>query len=235
MNKLLRVLVGCEESQEVCKAFRALGHEAYSCDLQECSGEKPEWHLQMDVFDAIKNIRPDLFIGFPPCTRLTVTANKWYKPEFRNRFPNILEERELAKDFFMKLINAPAYRIAIENPVGIMSTYYRKPDQIIQPFYFGHATSKRTCLWLKNLPRLIHSSKQNLFDARTHVEPVYFMAAGKRYSGTAYSTSSARALNHLDFLSPSKDRARLRSKTFPGIAKAMAEQWGGNILQQKTA
>lgn len=154
----MKVLIGCEESQTVCKAFRALGYEAFSCDLLPCSGGHPEWHLQMDVFEAIKLKKWDLGIFHPECTRLTVTANKWYKPEFSHRFPTIHEDREIAVEFFMKLVHVDIPKIAIENPIGIMSTRYRKPDQIIQPYQFGDPERKSTCLWLKGLPNLISTN-----------------------------------------------------------------------------
>lgn len=151
----MKILIACEESQMVCKAFRRKGNEAYSCDLLPCSGGHPEWHLQMDCFEAIAIGGWDIMIAHPECTRLTVTANKWYKPEYAHRFPTIHEDRERAVLFFMKLVNAEIPKIAIENPVGIMSTRYRKADQIIQPYYFGDTERKSTCLWLKNLPKLV--------------------------------------------------------------------------------
>lgn len=216
----MKVLVACEESQEVCKAFRARGHEAYSCDLIECSGGHPEWHIQDNVKNVLRHDLTDpewdMVIAFPPCTRLTVTANKWYKPEYAHRFPNIQQEREDAINFFMFFTYLRTPFVAIENPVGIMSTHYQKPSQIIQPYQFGHKESKRTCLWLHNLKKLVPTEI---------VEPEYLVAAGKRYSPTHYNPSK-RAKNHLDMLPPSTDRAKIRSKTYPGIAKAMAEQWG---------
>jgi hypothetical protein len=124
VNRCLLVLVGCEESQTVCKAFRALGHEAYSCDLLPCSGGHPEWHLQMDVFEAIKLKKWDIGIFHPECTRLTVAANKYYKPEYAERFPTINEDREKAVEFFIKLTEVDIPMTAIENPIGIMSTRY---------------------------------------------------------------------------------------------------------------
>lgn len=149
----MKVLIACEESQRVCIAFRELGHEAYSCDLLDCSGGHPEWHIKDDVLKII-NDPWDLMIGHPPCTFLTVTANKWMKPEWEWKYPTRKQDRIDAIDFFMKLINAPIEKIAIENPVGIMSTQYKKPDQIIQPWMFGERAQKKTCLWLKNLPLL---------------------------------------------------------------------------------
>jgi len=212
MEKKLKVLIGCEESQAVCKAFRELGHEAYSCDLLPCSGGHPEWHYQQDVLEVIKLKDWDLFIGHPECTRLTVTANKWYKPEYSERFPNIHKEREQAVEFFMKLVNCGIKHIAIENPIGIMSTRYRKPNQVIQPYQFGSPVRKSTCLWLTNLPKLIPT------DIVSH--EVFTFKSGKTMSMEHYLSASL----------PKEERRKRRSVTFPGIAKAMAEQWSEFLL-----
>jgi hypothetical protein len=214
----MKFLIACEESQRVCTALRALGFEAYSCDILPCSGGHPEWHIQDDVLNHLDG-GFDCMIGHPECRFLTITGNKWFKPEFVTRFPDRKHKREQAKEFFMKLVNAPIRHIAIENPVGVMSTCYRKPDQYIQPFQFGHPTTKKTGLWLKNLPKLKPTKI---------VEPQFYIAAGKRYSATAYM--SKRALNHLDYLPPSPERSRLRSRTFEGIAEAMANQWGNFVI-----
>lgn len=213
------VLVGCEESQEVCKAFRAKGHEAYSCDLLPCSGGHPEWHLQRDLLEVMYEDW-DIMIAFPPCTYLTVTANKWYKDQPPRKSGTLVgaerrEARLKAIDFAKRLFNCGIPKIAMENPIGVLSTAFRKPDQIIQPFQFGHAERKSTCLWLKGLPKL---------EATKIVKPVSYVAGGKNYSPTNYN--SKRSLNRLDCLPPGKERSKLRSKTYPGIAKAMAEQWG---------
>lgn len=197
----MRILVACEESQEVAKAFRELGHEAFSCDLQECSGGHPEWHLQMDVFEAIKTFQWDMMIAHPPCTYLTVSANKWYKDQPPRKSGALVgaerrKAREEAVAFFMRLMNADIPMIAVENPIGIMSTRFRKPDQVIQPWMFGHGETKGTCLWLKGLPKLTPTE----------------IVEGRHQK--------------LHLLSPSKERAKLRSKTYTGIAKAFATQWG---------
>lgn len=143
----MRVLVACEESQAVCIAFRERGHEAYSCDLQDCSGGHPEWHLKCDALEMLK-LPWDLIIAHPPCTDLSSSGARWF-PEKQ------ADGRQLRSiEFFMKFTEADCPRIAIENPVGIMSTKYRKPDQIIQPWQFGHGETKATCLWLKGLPKL---------------------------------------------------------------------------------
>lgn len=203
----MKILVGCEESQAVTIELRKLGHEAYSCDLLPCSGGHPEWHLQMDVFEAIKLKKWDIGIFHPECTRLTVTANKWYKPEFADRFPTIHEDREKAVEFFMKLVNCGIPKIAIENPIGIMSTRYRKPDQIIQPYHFGDTERKSTCLWLFGLPKLVPTDI---------VEPEIIYHKSGRTDGKLHFETMRL---------PKEERRKARSVTFPGITKAMAEQW----------
>jgi len=205
------VLIGCEESQVVCKAFRELGHEAYSCDKLPCSGGYPGWHFQEDIFEVLKRMKFDLCIFHPPCTYLTVTGNKWMKPEFRERFPNRIQQRKDAIDFFMRLAATDCDRIAIENPAGIMSTIWRKPDQYVHPYYFGDPHSKKTGLWLKGLPKLVPTNM---------VEPdMYIYKNGRRDS-----------MWHMESLKlPPDERARVRSQTFPGFGEAMAIQWGGII------
>lgn len=211
----MKILIACEESQAVCIAFREKGHEAYSCDILPCSGGHPEWHYQQDVFEVI-NMGWDMMIAFPPCTFLTVTGNSWFLPKYKERFPNRLQDREDAKQFFLKLYNSNIKHIAIENPIGIMSSELRKPDQIIHPYYFGDKSRKATCLWLKNLPKLLYSKENNLFEQKTSVEPdIYHFKNGK---GTC-------SMDYMVALKRGKDRAKIRSKTYPGIAKAMANQW----------
>lgn len=194
----MRVLIACEESQAVCKEFRKRGHEAYSCDILPYSGGHPEWHIQDDVLKVI-NDGWDMMIAFPPCTHLAVSGARWF-PEKRKD-----GRQRGAIKFFMQMINAPIEKIAVENPIGIMSSIYRKPDQIIQPWMFGHGETKATCLWLKNLPPLIHTPVNTLFENATHV-------SGRE--------------NRIWKMPPSEERSKLRSKTFPGIAKSMAKQWG---------
>lgn len=203
----MRVLVACEESQVVTIELRKLGHEAFSCDLEPCSGGHPEWHIQRDALEEVYSRKYDMMIAHPPCTYLTVTGNKWMKPEFAERFPNRQQQREDAVIFFMELYNAPIDKIAIENPVGIMSTRFRKPDQYVHPYFFGDKHSKKTGFWLKGLPKLV------LTDI---VEPeMYTYKNGKRDPILHIQTANL----------PPKERSKARSKTFPGIAKAMAEQW----------
>jgi len=206
----MRVLVACEFSQVVTRAFRDRGHEAYSCDLLPTEGN-PEWHIQKDILEVISNTWDtwDLMIAHPPCTYLTVTGNKWFKPEYKERFPNRQQQRDEAIGFFMFLANAPIPKIAIENPIGIMSTIWRKPDQIIQPYWFGDPERKSTCLWLKNLPSLL---------ATVWVEPNIIRYKTRKGTDDNWHVSTIK-------LSP-LERMKARSRTFQGIAQAMAEQWG---------
>jgi site-specific DNA-cytosine methylase len=185
----MRVLIACEESQTVCKAFRAKGHEAYSCDILPCSAGKPEWHIQDDVLKHI-NADWDLIIAFPPCTDLAVSGARWFPEKIASG------QQQQSINFFLQFTKLGCKKVAIENPIGIMSTKYRKPNQIIQPWQFSHGETKATCLWLKGLPRL---NPTNIVDGRE----------GKVWK-----------------MPPSADRAKLRSKTYEGIAKAMADQWG---------
>ncbi len=214
----MKVLIACEESQVVCIEFRKRGHEAFSCDILPCSGGHPEWHIQGDVLDQLDK-GWDMMIAFPPCTYLTVTGNKWMKPEFKERFPNRQKQRVEAIEFFMALINAPIEKIGVENPVGIMSTSFRKPDQIIHPYYFGDSAHKGTCLWLKNLPPLFHAKEKDLFnDKITHTDKGEFHV---------YKDGRKDPMWHVETMKlPPDERSKQRSKTFPGVAKAMAEQWG---------
>tara|TARA_R110001606_G_scaffold252995_1_gene400746 strand:- start:42 stop:707 length:666 start_codon:yes stop_codon:yes gene_type:complete len=216
----MKVLVACEESQAVTIELRKLGHEAFSCDILECSGGYPEWHIKGDVLEQL-NKGWDMMIAFPPCTYLTVTGNKWFNDEYKDRFPTRQQDRKEGIEFFLSIANAPIEKIAIENPVGIMSTKWRKADQVIQPYYFGDSAQKTTCLWLKNLPHLYHNDKPNLFDQEvTHVERenIVVSKGGNRMGAWYYQTGLITLKNGL--------RAKARSKTFPGIAKAMANQWG---------
>jgi len=208
----VKVAVLCEFSGIVRDAFIRRGHDAISCDILPT--EKPGPHIQGDLFDYDWT-GYDLIVAHPPCTYLTVTGNKWFKPEFRNRFPDRGRQRNDAIEFFMKIIKIPCNKMAVENPVGIMSTVYRKPDQIIQPYFFGDAAQKTTCLWLRNLPPLFHCKDDDLFYKKTHVDKGEFIItkSGKKLAKWYYDCAKE------------KNRASLRSATFPGIAEAMAEQW----------
>ena len=227
----LKVLIACEESQEVCKAFRARGHEAYSCDIQECSGGHPEWHIMGDALklidgrctfrtmDGKEHRIPDtwdLLIAHPPCTYLTVTGNRWFDEEkYGEKARKRKQDREEAAEFFMKFANADCPRIVIENPIGVMSRLYRKPDQIVHPYYFAereddeNCERKATCLWLIGVSPLQYEVK-------------YQPRVIKYKNGKG--TDSPWHVNTMSL--PPAERAKARSKTFRGIAKAMAEQWG---------
>lgn len=221
----MNVLVACEESQRVCTAFREKGHNAFSCDIEPCSGGHPEWHIMRDVLqllngrcsfktmDVIEHSiagKWDLIIAFPPCTYLTVTGNRWFNVNrYGEKAIQRHKDRKDAIDFFMAFANADCKKIAIENPVGIMSSEWRKPNQIINPWQFGDAFEKKTCLWLKGLPEL------------TPTNIVEVPPRKKFDSGKTMPSWYAEAW-HL----PKEERAKLRSKTFPGVAKAMAKQWG---------
>ena len=231
----MNVLVACEESQTVTIEFRRPGHEAFSCDVQECSGGHPEWHIMQDVlplldghceFETMDGAKHeikdkwDIIIAFPPCTYLTVTGNRWFNVErYGERALQRSKNREMAIKFFMTFANADCPRIAIENPIGVMSTAYRKPDQIVHPYYFAedeedeNCERKSTCLWLKGLEMLQYETK--------------FMPRVIEYKN-GKGTDSPWHVNTMRM--PAEERARARSKTFPGIAKAMAEQWGMNTV-----
>jgi hypothetical protein len=218
----------------VCIEFRKLGHEAYSCDIEPCSGGHEEWHIQTDVLPLLNGNcsfrtvdgkehkidgKWDLIIAHPPCTYLTVAANRYYNIErYGEKAIQRFEKRKQAIEFFMQFVNADCEKIAIENPVGIISTEYRKPDCIIQPFQFGSPVSKKTCLWLKGLKPLKPTEI---------VEPEIIHSKGK--SG-GYSRPSWCVRDENGKILSWKDPRvkKERSKTYPGIAKAMAEQWGGD-------
>ena len=210
----MKVLIACEESQTVTKAFRKNGFEAFSCDILPCSGGHPEWHIQGDVLEQL-NKGWDLIIAHPPCTYLTVTGNKWMKPEFRDRFPDRPKKREEAIEFFLKIADAKCGFIAIENPVGIISTVWRKPDQYVHPYHFGDPHSKKTGFWLKGLPKLKHTKV---------VEPIMY----------TYKDGRKDPIWHVESMKlPPAERQRVRSKTFEGLAQAMANQWGNFLMERK--
>ena len=204
----MRVLVACEESQAVTKELRRLGHEAYSCDVQECSGGHPEWHLQQDVIPLLAESW-DMIIAFPPCTDLAVSGAR----HFAKKRADGRQQRSI--EFFMRFANVDCPKVAIENPIGIMSSHYRKPDQIIQPYQFGDHARKSTCLWLKGLPKLIPT---NIVDPGEIVRGGFSVGASLNY---------ARDENGKIIPWNDPRTAKIRSKTFPGIARAMAEQWAG--------
>ena len=238
--KKLNILVACEESQAITKELRKLGHNAYSCDLLSCSGGHPEWHFNMDVFKVIsdkggvlengKKVKLknnwEMMIAHPPCTFLAVSGARWYyhpednmlpfdKRRPHPRFPNRANDKEEAIDFFIKLCEAPIDKIAVENPVGIISTRYKKPSQTVHPWMFGDEASKSTCLWLKNLPKLIPTNMVDKGEFKDWIDK----KTGK---------TKRQALWYYEALQQAKtpqERRTLRSKTFKGIAEAMATQW----------
>ena len=224
----MKVLIACEESQEVCKAFRERGHEAYSCDIQEPSGGYPEWHILGDALKALNDRQVvtmdgtmhyigkwDLLIAHPPCTYLTVTGNRWFNVErYGEKAVERIKLRKEAAAFFMAFVNADVCKIAVENPVGYMSTYYRRPDCIIQPYEFGHHARKKTCLWLKGLPVL---RPTDIVDAGDILPGGYSAGASANFA----KDENGKILKWND-----PRTAKIRSKTYSGIAKAMAEQWG---------
>lgn len=234
-KKKLNILVACEESQAVTKELRKLGHDAYSCDLLSCSGGHPEWHFNNDVFEIIESqggilqsrkkvslkSNWDMMIAHPPCTYLAVSGAQWYyHPEDWDmpteqrrphpRYPHRARDREEAVDFFMALANAPIEKIAIENPIGIISSRWRKPDQVVQPYMFGDEATKTTCLWLKNLPHLVATKMVG------KGERIIFKSG--KSQPRWYSDAFVKAKTH-------EERRTMRSKTFPGMARAMAKQW----------
>lgn len=204
----MKILVACEESQAVTKELRKLGHEAYSCDLLEQSGGHPEWHIKGNAVAEAYSGKYDMMICFPPCTDLAVSGARHFKQK-------ILDGRQQQGiDLFMLFINAPIEKIAIENPIGIMSTKYKKPNQIIQPWQFGDKAQKSTCLWLKNLPNL---APTNIVDKGEFFEFTSKKGVKKKMPMWYYKA--------LQKAKTPAERSTLRSKTFQGIANAMATQW----------
>jgi len=211
----MKILVACEESQAITKEFRALGHEAYSCDILPCSGGHPEWHLQGDVFGFVDQ-GWDLMVAHPPCTYLSVSgARHLYNKDGSKNLERYKNQRE-ALDFVEKLMACDIPRIAIENPVSVISSQIRKPDQIVQPWMFGDSASKTTCLWLKNLPKLVAT---NVVEKGEFKEWIDKKSGKKKRQATWYYDALINAKTP-------EERRSLRSKTFKGIAQAIASQWG---------
>lgn len=233
----MKVLIACEESQTVCKAFREKGHEAYSCDIQECSGGHPEWHIKGDVLKIIEGgivttqdtkehfvDKWDMMVAHPPCTYLSNVATRQYslKCNEPEKVINRWQNRAIAAVFFMHFACANIEKVCVENPVGFMNSAYRKPDQIIHPYYFASGEDdkenyyeKRTCLWLKGLEPLKRKTFLN------KPKPMYICNGEKSKGKKIGWCEGMRNIKGGQF-----ERAKARSKTFPGIAKAMAEQWG---------
>lgn len=225
----MKILIACEESQAITLAFRKLGYEAYSCDLLPCSGGHPEWHYQEDVFSVIEREDWDMMIAHPPCTYLTSSGVQWLShPEDKDlpfeerrahpKYPNRRKDMLDSVEFVKALYNCKIPKVAIENPIGLLSTRWKKPDQIIQPYMFGDEASKSTCLWLKNLPQLT---------------PTKMVGKGEYVT---YSSGKKMPKWYADALSNAKsdaERRTLRSKTFQGIADAIAQQWSEALLNIK--
>jgi len=211
----MNILIACEESQTITKEFRKLGHNAFSCDLLDCSGGHPEWHIKKDAIKESYSGKYDMMIAHPPCTYLAVSGARWLYNKDGSKNKERWKNQKLALEFVKKLMDAPINKIAVENPVSVISTQIRKPDQIIQPWQFGDKAQKTTCLWLKNLPLLKHTK---IVEKGEFIEWVDKNGKKKK-----------QAKWYLDALSKAKtddERRTLRSKTFPGIAKAIANQWG---------
>lgn len=227
----MNVLIACEESQRVCTEFRKRGFNAFSCDLVECSGGHPEWHIKGDVLPILNGFctfvtqdgvehtqtqRWDFIIAHPPCTYLTVTGNRWFDTEkYGQAAKERQKERYKAIVFFMHFALANCDKIVIENPVGIMGTAFRTSDQVIQPWMFGHPTVKKTCLWLKGVAPL----------APTNIVPVDTSDVYEYVAKNGKIKHDCRSRSRFN----GEDRSTHRSKTFPGIAAAMAEQWGNYL------
>ena len=215
----MRILVACEESQAITKEFRKLGHEAFSCDLLPCSGGHPEWHYQQDVFEVIDK-GWDMMIAHPPCTFLAVSGARWLYNKDGTKNEERWKNQAEGLDFVQRLMDAPIDKIAIENPISVISSNIRKPDQIVHPYHFGDKASKSTCFWLKNLPKL---------------EPTNIVEKGefKEWIDKKTGKTKRQATWYYEALQKAKtpaERRTLRSKTFKGMAEAIADQWG---LSQK--
>jgi len=230
----MKILVACEESQVVCKEFRKLGHEAYSCDIDDCSGGHPEWHIKDDILNHLDKDW-DMIIAFPPCTYLCSSGLHW-----NGRVEGRQAKTAEALDFIRTILNNKCPKIVLENPIGCISTQIRPPDQKIQPWQFGHDASKNTCLWLKGVKPLEHTEiiapkgyKPTTFKSRLPIRGFNY----KKICGYLFATIlkpmpkpiwGNQTPSGQNKLAPSPDRAKLRSKTYTGIGKAMAEQWGIN-------
>ena len=210
----MKILIACEESQTVCKEMRKLGHEAYSCDIDSCSGGHPEWHLQVDATELLK-MQWDMIIAFPPCTYLSNAGACRLYPKKGQIDKERYKKGLKAKEFFLKFLNADCPRIAVENPVSSKVFEMPSHSQEIQPYEYGHPYTKKTRLWLRGLPKLCPT------DIVTPIGP-YVPAGTGRKDRSKYGAAKRG------------EDAKNRSKTFPGIAKAMAEQWAGKCKEEQT-
>jgi len=210
----MRILIACEESQTIANAYRKMGKEAYSCDILPCSGGHPEYHILNDAITEAYTGNYDLMIAHPPCTYLAVSGNRWLYNKDGSKNTERWANRKLALEFVQKLMDAPIEKIAIENPISVISSQIRKPDQIVHPYMFGDKASKSTCFWLKNLPLL---TPTNIVEKGEFFEWVDKNGKKKR-----------QAQWYMDALKKAKtpeQRRTLRSKTFSGMANAIAQQW----------
>jgi hypothetical protein len=210
----MKILIACEESQTITKKYRELGNEAYSCDLLDCSGGKPEWHIKGDAIEEAYSGKYDMMIAHPPCTYLAVSGARWMYNKDGSVNQERLSNQNKALEFVKKLMDAPIDKIAIENPISVISSKIRKPDQIVHPYWFGDKASKSTCFWLKNLPLLIAT---NMVSKGEFFEFISKKGVKKRQPQW-----------YMDALKNAKtpeQRRTLRSKTFEGMAKAISEQW----------
>lgn len=217
----MKILVACEESQAITKELRKLGHEAFSCDLLPCSGGHPEWHYNQDVFEVIDK-GWDMMIAHPPCTFLAVSGARWLYNKDGTKNEERWKNQAEALDFVQKLMDAPIDKIAIENPISVISSHIRKPDQIVQPWQFGDKAQKSTCLWLNNLPKL---KPTDIVEKGEFIEFISKKGVKKKQPKW-----------YFDALKNAKtpaERRTLRSKTFKGMAEAMANQWTKQDLQTK--
>ena len=222
----MKILIACEESQATCIEFRKLGHEAYSCDILEQSGGHPEWHIQGDCLIEAYSGKYDLMVAHPPCTYLALSGNRWLYNEDGSKNEERWEKQKQALDFVRKLLNAPIKHIALENPISVISSKIRKPNQIVQPYMFGDKAQKSTCLWLKNLPLL---KPTNIVDKGEFFEWIDSKTGKKKKQPQWYYDA-------MRFATTPEQRRSLRSKTFQGMAQAFAEQWGdlSNYYTQKS-
>jgi hypothetical protein len=207
----MKILVACEESQAVTIELRKLGHEAYSCDIQECSGGHPEWHLQTDAIEEAYSGKYDMMIAHPPCTYMSKAGARWMYPTAGNLSQERFQKAMEAKEFFIKLMNAPIEFIALENPVPLKIVGLPQYTQAIQPYEYGEKFSKKTLLWLKNLPKLIPT------DVQAEYTPYLPSNTGGAKRGQKFSRGTSK-------------NSKESSKTFVGVARAMAEQWTSDKL-----
>lgn len=220
----MKVIVGCELSQVVMSAFLKKGHDAYSCDTEPCEGNYPERHFQEDILQLLKREKFDLGIFHPPCTYLSNAGIGWFNEEkYGQKAVERKRKREKAMEFFMQLYNSSILKLCVENPVGYPNSCFRKPDQVVQPYFFGDNHKKGTCLWLRGLPKLIHIKESDLFCEKTHLPEPAPISIQYRKPSKYYKGGEEKKRYFTDAYTRN---AKVRSVTFPGIANAMANQWG---------